>query len=786
VPDAPFPNLASPPTSAPGQRLERALTGRYRVERELGRGGMAVVYLAHDLRHDRPVALKVLHPEFAHFLGAERFSREIRLAARLQHPHLLPVFDSGEADGSLFYVAPFIEGGSLRDLLAGNSAPPVTLALRLTREAAEALDYAHRHDVVHRDIKPENILLEDGHAVVADFGIARAIGAAVDAAGPKTLTQTGFLIGTPAYMSPEQATTEPLDGRSDVYSLGCVLFELIAGRQLFTGASALEILAKRFTTPLPSEQAADLPTTPSVRSVLNRALAARREDRFATARELADALVLAEADFASGAVSAEGQTTRVSPTPPGGEARVTSLAVLPFANLTGDPENDYFSDGITEELINACARIESLHVASRTSAFAVRGRNLDVDAIGRQLKVGAVLEGSVRRAGNRIRLAARLVSVADGYQLWSESYNRELTDIFDVQDELARAIVGALRVRLAGPADARLIEPPTRNMDAYQLYLKGRFFSSRRTPEALRKGIEYFERAIEADPSFALAYSGLSECYSMVGIYCVLPPTEAYPKAQEAASRALELDGRLAEAHLSMAYVALVYELEWAKAEAECRRAIELQPSYAQAHHWLGWCLAYVGRLAEAGDAARQAMALEPLSPIIQSRGSQILSYGGQPEEGIAGSLRALEMDPTFFPALETLGSAYIHPKLRRYREALEVVERMAPYPMSSGRFLRPCVLALMGDRVEAERRLAELQVDPDGPWVPPGYLTMMLAGAYAALGDKDQAFRWLYRARDDRLHTVALLKIEAVFDPLRSDSRFGELLRSVGLESVA
>jgi TolB-like protein/tetratricopeptide (TPR) repeat protein len=494
--------------------------------------------------------------------------------------------------------------------------------------------------------------------------------------------------------------------------------------------------------------------------------------------------VLAEADLATGTTPPDGATTIVTtPTPPGGAARLTALAVLPFTNLTGDPENEYFSDGVTEELINACGRIEGLRVASRTSAFAMRSRSLDVDAIGRQLKVAAVLEGSVRRAGNRIRLAARLVNVVDGYQLWSDTYDRELTDIFDVQDELARAIVGALRLRLVGPPNGRLIEPATGDMEAYQLYLKGRFFSSKRTPDGLRKGIEYFERAIQSDPGYALAYSGLSDSYSMAGVYCMLPPGEAYPKAQAAARRAIQLDDRLAEAHLSMAYVALVYDFAWAEAERECRRAIALQPSYAQAHHWLGWCLLYVGRLQEACDAARQAMALEPLSPIIQSRGSQILSYAGLPEEGAAGSLRALELAPEFFLALETLGSAYLHPKVRKYHEALEVVERMSAYPSSSARYLRPWILALMGDRAQAEHLLAQLGVDPAGERAPPGYLTMMLAGAYAALGDKDQAFRWLYRARDDRLHAIALLKIEAAFDPLRTDPRFAELMHSVGLE---
>jgi tetratricopeptide (TPR) repeat protein len=320
-------------------------------------------------------------------------------------------------------------------------------------------------------------------------------------------------------------------------------------------------------------------------------------------------------------------------------------------------------------------------------------------------------------------------------------------------------------------------------MEAYQLYLKGRFFSNQRTPDGLRKGVEYFERAVHTDPEYALAYSGLADSYSMLAVYGVVPPGEAYPKARAAARRALELNTSLAEAHLSTAYVALVYEWDWGEAERACRRAIELQPSYAAAHHWLGWSLASVGRLDEAAVAARRALALEPLSPQVQSRASQILSYAGLPEEGAAGSLRALELDPNFFLALETLGSAYLHPRMRKYDEALAAVERMSAYPSISGRFLLPMVYALKGDHEEARRRLAELQVDPAGERVPPGYMTMLLAVAYAALGDNDEAFRWLWRARDDHLHTIALLKAEPNFEPLRSDPRFAELLRSVGLE---
>ena len=418
-------------------RLQTALAGRYAVEREVGHGGMAVVYLARDFRHDRMVALKVLQGRFTEVLGTERFLREIRLAARLHHPHLLPLYDSGEADGFLYYVTPFIEGGSLRDQLVAHGRVALAQALRLTRQAADALDYAHRQGVVHRDVKPENILLDEGHAIVADFGVARAVTAAAETG----LTQTGMLIGTPTYMAPEQASDVPLDGRCDIYALGCVLFEMLAGAPPFTGSTPIAIIAQRITGPAPTLGAAGATVPPAVEDLVARALAQRPDDRFQTAADLVHAL--AEAETGRDGPMPTPTATRTVP-------RVAALAVLPFVNMSADPENEFFSDGMTEELINALTRVEGLRVTSRTSAFAYKGRDVDVREIGQRLNVTAVLEGSVRRAGTRLRVTAQLINTADGYHLWSDTYDRQLADVFEVQDELSRSIVSTLRPKLTG------------------------------------------------------------------------------------------------------------------------------------------------------------------------------------------------------------------------------------------------------------------------------------------------------------------------------------------------
>jgi eukaryotic-like serine/threonine-protein kinase len=642
--------------------LAAALADRYRIERELGAGGMATVYLAEDLKHQRRVAIKVLRPELAAAIGAERFLREITTTANLRHPHILPLYDSGRAVGPagrradsaaestangqrptpdhLFYVMPYVEGESLRDRLNREKQLPLDDAIQIAREVADALSYAHSRGVIHRDIKPENILLESGHAVVADFGIARAI----DAAGGERLTETGLTIGTPAYMSPEQAAGEQdLDGRSDLYALGCVLYEMLAGQPPFTGATAGSLVHQHLTAePPPVTQLR--PAVPAeIAGILQRALAKAPADRFNPVAQFGEALrrsaghmTLAEAAPAPGRPARDG--TRVlalvavlvllggaggfllwrnrghAAAPP-----ARSVAVLPFVDLTGGA-NEYLGDGMAETLINALSKVPGLEVAARTSAFSFKGKSEDVRAIGRALGVGAVLEGSVQRSGDRLRVTAQLINAADGFHLWSDNFDRSAGDIFAVQDEVARAVVTALQVRLVTDTGRALTAQGTTNARAYDAYLLGRFYWNKRTAPDLVQAAGYFEQAIALDSGYARAWSGLADSYVLFipAEYGVpdINPDSILALAESAARRSVALDTLLGEAYASLGEI-LEYRIKWVEAREAFERAVQLSPEYPTGHQWYSYDLMAWNRWDDATREMERAKELDPLSMII-------------------------------------------------------------------------------------------------------------------------------------------------------------------------
>src|SRR6185369_9767246 len=499
------------------------LADRYRIERELGAGGMATVYLARDLKHDRDVAIKVLHPDLAESLGRERFLREIHLAAALTHPHILPLFDSGDAGGRMYYVMPSVEGQSLRDRLDETAQLPVEDVVRIASEVADALDYAHRHGVVHRDIKPENIMLHDGHALVADFGIGKAVLAAARE-GAESLTQVGVTVGTPAYMSPEQAAGDTIDGRSDLFALGCTLYEMLTGEQPFTGPTIQATIAKRFHHTPPTVAVKRAGVSPALSDTVEQLLEKDPDARFATGALVVSALR-----------SSSGQSPVVAPQDVG-----QSVAVLPFTNLSASADDAYFADGITEEIINVLASVPGLRVAARTSCFALKGKNEDLRVIGERLGVRHVLEGSVRKAGPRLRITAQLTGARDGYTVWSEKFDREMTDVFALQDELASAIAGKLQLTLLASPDVAPRAGP-RNIEAYQLMLKGRVLLGQRG-RAIVDAIPCFERAVLLDPELVEAWALLGDSYRLICIYGMGPADATIHQARRALDRALTLD----------------------------------------------------------------------------------------------------------------------------------------------------------------------------------------------------------------------------------------------------
>jgi serine/threonine-protein kinase len=697
------------------EKLFKALAGRYRIERELGSGGMATVFLAHDLQHERAVAIKVFKPDVSESLGRDRFVREIRLAARLTHPHILPLYASGEEASYLYFVMPVMQGRTLRDLLREHRQLPIGQAVRLSVEVADALDYAHRLDIVHRDIKPENILLHEGHAVVADFGIARAIVAATEDTRA-SLTQFGVIVGTPTYMSPEQAAGEGVDGRSDLFSLGCVMYEMLTGEPPFKSDTTQATIAKRFvhTPPEVSIVRADVPRTLS--ELVARLLAKAPQERPATGVQVVEALRSGEMP--------------VAPPPRLPDA---SVAVLPFTNMSADPDNEFFSDGMTDDVIAALTPVKGLKVAARASSFAFKGKNADLAAVGSTLGVRTVLQGSVRRAGNRVRVTVQLMNAREGTQLWSERYDRDLDDIFAIQDEIARGIVEQLKVTLGlEHSTARLVAPPTDDLEAYQLYLRGREAAHVRSPASLRRAREYFRQALARDPNYARAYLGLADAYVGLGVYQYMPTIDAAREAATALQEAERLHPDLALVHVQWAQLKLYLRSDWHTAGPHLERALGLDPHEPLAHTYVALLNGMLGHLELSQAATARAVAADPLSVFIRSASVMGFPTVGIPGADSAAALAAheaaLAIDPNsvmnLWMSAVRLGDFGRHDEaLPRLRRASELTQGA---PLLVGLHARG--LALAGRREEALALRAQLKERAQTEYVGPAALLMTIA----------------------------------------------------------
>ncbi|HJP87179.1 MAG TPA: protein kinase [Gemmatimonadaceae bacterium] len=739
------------------------LADRYTIERLIGHGGMATVHLAEEQKHHRKVAIKVLRPEFGASVGAERFLREIGIAARLSHPHIVPLIDSGESNGSLYYVSPFIPGGSLRDRLNREHRLPIEDALRIAHEVAAALDYAHRNGYVHRDVKPENILFADDHALLADFGIAH-----VSSSAPgQTLTAGGLALGTPEYMSPEQAAGESEIGvPGDVYGLACVFYEMLAGEPPFRGATPRATMAKQVTE-RPRPLRALRPDAPAgFERVLETALAKDPSQRYQSVVEFCNALDRARMEPAR-----RFATTK------------RTIAVLPFVNLSPDPDNEYLSDGMTDELINALAKVEGLRVASRTSVFALKGKAQDVRAIGALLEATEVLEGSVRRSGDNLRITVQLTSTDDGRLVWSERYDRKLHDVFAIQDEIARTIVTTLRATTFADLFPAAANRHTDNIQAYGLYLRGRYEWNKRTSKGVAEGIKYFEQAIALDPGYALAYTGLADCYSLWLDYRNVPVYEGHEKAKLYARKAIALDESLAEAHASLAWSLFIYDWKWNEANREFRRAIELDPRYAPAHQWYAFLLASQGRFDEALIEAHTALDNDPSSVSVRRSLGYCYLYARRYDQGSYHLDRAIAMNPVAEESYRIQGLILTFARdfagaERALREGLS----LAPPTGATTKATLAYSLAAAGDRSFARDVAAEFQKRRENEYISPVDMTMV----YLGLGDKQTALDWIERAIAERRGWAAYLRVHPMVDPLRDEPRFAELLKKMTFEAPA
>lgn len=753
------------PPDGVAERLVKALDGTYLFVRELGGGGMSRVFEAREVALGRSVVVKLLAPDIAAGADPELFKQEILFAANLRHPHIVPVLAAGAADELLYYTMPYISGESLGQRIKHSPRLTVAQCIDIAEEVADALDYAHRSGVIHRDIKPGNVLLEGGHAVVTDFGIARAMEKGAEAAAMTCEVTRGAVRGTPAYMSPEQSSGERLDGRSDLYSLGCMLYEMLAGDPPFTGATLRAVLTKHLTQVPLELTRSDVPDV--LRAILRALLAKDPEDRVQSAADLRTALRAIDTREASlEAATPLAGTLPVVPVPATGP--VDSLAVLPFEGGHADPDEDYLADGIAESIINKLTRVSGLRVVPRSSVFRFKGTALAPADVARELRVRALVTGRVVQRGGQLMVTAELTDAVADSQLWGDRLIRSATDILAVQDEVASEIVKGLKLRLSTDDRQALVKRHTESSEAYHAYLRGRHQWAKRTKEGFLKAIAHFEEAIDLDPRYALAYAGLGDTYNVLGYYNFLAPQEMYPRAMAASARALELDPALAEAHASLGYSRLFFEWDWEGARLSLELALELDPRYATAHQWYAWYLLVAGRMEEMIASMKKALELDPLSLIINAHMAYAYFWAGRYEHALAQARRTVSLDPDFALAYWPLGAILYYrdngdEALAAFRSLVELSKGsvgLGYLGVSAARFGRPNVTREMLMRLEERRTSA---------YVSP----LDEALCHAGLGEYERAFELLDRAFEDRVSDLVRLRVLPWPADMRNDARF-------------
>lgn len=839
--------LEAPPAEVAAEMLkssetaslaERAL-GPYQIERQLGQGGMGVVYLAYDTRLGRPVALKLLP---THLTGeverVRRFEREAHSVSALNHPNIVTVYDFGQEDGRHYIATEYVAGQTLRAAL-GDPDFKLTQALDVAMQVASALAAAHQAGIIHRDIKPENVMLRpDGYVKVLDFGLAKLTESrssgdedeTVASIGSGFKTRTGMVLGTVSYMSPEQAGGQKVDARTDLFSLGVVLYEMVTGHRPFEGRTRNHVLVAILDQEQPSLSSYAAGAPVELESIINQALRKDRAQRYQTAAELlADLRKLkqdleiqarvesrsAEERLAEARTRASGEQASApsAVTGPNG-ARITSqikphrrkvvvmlvallliaaiiagvlllavppptidsIAVLPFANAGNDPQVEYLPDGITESLIGSLSQLPHLRVMARGTVFTYKGREADPRQVGATLKVRTVVLGRVERRGERLVIGVELVDAADGARLWGEQYQRPLADIFAVQAEIAREIAEQLRVRLSSAEREQLAKRQTTNPEAYQLYLQGRYHYLQFNRASQERALDYFRQAITRDPRYALAYTGIADVYADFSSQ-YLAPSEAMPQAKQAAAQALELDEQLPEAHHSLAMVKWFGDWDWAGAEVEFRRALALNPNAAATYAFYADFLLRLKRFDEALSQARQGYELDPLSPHGSEMVSKSLFYLRRYDESVAQSRKTLELNPNYIWVGLHISNS--RAQQGRHEEAIAEVRRNLELNQHDAILSHLGYLyAFAGRRDEARKVLTELEERARQRRVSPVYR----ARVYANLGDKERALELLRQAYEERSDHLLAIGIDPIFDGLRADPRFAELLRGIGL----
>jgi serine/threonine protein kinase/Tfp pilus assembly protein PilF len=768
-----FPSLTKT-LETPVEELKRGtlFAGRYEIIEELGKGGMGKVYRVDDTKLKQEIALKLVKPEIARDkMTIERFRNELKLARNIRHKNVCGMFDLSETEGAHFITMEYVRGEDLKSLVRRIGHLPIGKSISISKQICDGLLEAHRLGVVHRDLKSPNIMIDkDGNVRIMDFGIARLL-------TEKGITAEGVMIGTPEYMSPEQAEAKEVDKRTDIYSLGIILYEMITGCLPFEGDTHLAIAMKHKGEAPRNPKDLNPQIQDILCAVILKCMEKEKEIRYQNVTEVKAELEEIEQGLTtmeSAIYSKKPETTKIP-----GMSWKYSVAVLPFADISPQKDQAYFCDGMTDDIITKLTKLQDLKVISRISVMRYKNTDKDIREIGQELSVNTILQGSVQKSGDYIRVNAQLINVEDGFHLWAETYDRELKNVFEIQSDLAENIAKALKTNLTIEEIQGLSKNPTNDLEAYNIYLMGRHFWNMRTEEGFQKSLEQFQKAIKKDPSYALAYTGIADYFNLIGYYDLVPPREAFPRAKKAAEKAIDLDETLAEAHTSLAFIQMCYEWDWTGTKSSFKRAIELNPSYVNAHNWYSAWLGAMGRNDESIATAKRALELDPTSLVVRCTLGSMFMFARRYDEEIEELHRAIELDPTSYIPHWYIVYPYAFKGL--YDEAITHAQEALRLSGMSSRMkgVLGHAYAFSGKKTEAKKLLNELEKLSKTKYLSPFGLALV----YIELDEKDKALDLLDKAYEEHDHWLYHIKVAGYLDKLRSEPKFKALLKKMRLE---